>query len=310
MTNLDRKKLVLKFSDIFARLQYKINFNISNTSSFLLATDLLRDNSKRQLFKIVTVNVEKIFVDLLNNEQSLQSLNGQSIFFSLVKLTTQEFLTSYYGYKVNIQSSIVQKSFYTKLAICDEKILLGIPLQILSQENSKIFRTTFVPVYNKAYDSFIESLLDNLIVEVTNAVMHIIINEFSFIYEVRKNFYRANFLSLRNIERFRNNLSWQSRINSFVRRPSDIYNSQQGIWVIRTTGLYYRVIYANRSQELLQLRNLSLVTLIIIETKDFLVSRTDEAIYFFGNSVRYTLTSVVGQVIGLVWRGIIEGLKK
>ena len=81
MTNLDRKKLVLKFSDIFARLQYKINFNISNTSSFLLATDLLRDNSKRQLFKIVTVNVEKIFVDLLNNEQSLQSLNGQSIFF-------------------------------------------------------------------------------------------------------------------------------------------------------------------------------------------------------------------------------------
>jgi Na+/H+-translocating membrane pyrophosphatase len=36
----------------------------------------------------------------------------------------------------------------------------------------------------------------------------------------------------------------------------------------------------------------------------------DEVIYFFGSGIRYTLTSVVGQVIGLVWRGIIEGLKK
>ena len=52
------------------------------------------------------------------------------------------------------------------------------------------------------------------------------------------------------------------------------------------------------------------MTLIGIETKDFLISRIDEAIYFFGNIIRYTLTSVVGQVIGLVWRGIIEGLKK
>jgi hypothetical protein len=89
-----------------------------------------------------------------------------------------------------------------------------------------------------------------------------------------------------------------------------MYNSQQGIWVIRTTGIYYRIIYANRSSELLTLQRFSLITLVGIEATDFLISRTDEAIYFFGSSVRYTLTSIVGQVIGLVWRGIIEGLKK
>jgi hypothetical protein len=105
-------------------------------------------------------------------------------------------------------------------------------------------------------------------------------------------------------------LGWQSRIKSVVKRPSEIYNSQQGIWIIRTTGIYYRVIYANRSDEIMTLRSFSLVTLVLIETKDFLLSRIDEVIYFFGSGVRYTLTSVVGQVIGLIWRGIIEGLKK
>jgi hypothetical protein len=209
-----------------------------------------------------------------------------------------------------VNSNILKDSFYTKLILGDETILLGVPLQVLSQENSKLFRSIFVPIYNKPYDSFIEALLDNLIVEITNAVMFIVINEFSFIYEVRKTFYRSNFLSLRNVERFRNNLSWQSRIKSLVKRPSDIYNSQQGIWIIRTTGIYYRIIYANRSLELVKLRHVSLVTLLGIEVKDFLISRADEIVYFFGSSVRYTLTSILGQVIGLVWRGIIEGLKK
>ena len=305
-----RKKLVLKFSNVFARLQYKINFNIANTSPFLLATDLLRENSKRRLFKITAANVEKVFLKLLSEDECSSPERIRSIFFSLVKLTTQEFLTGCYGYSSKIHSNVVNDSFYTKFLLDDENILLTVLLQILRDENSKLFRSIFVPVYTKAYDSFLEALLDNLIVEITNAVMFILINEFSFIYEIRKKFYRSNFLSLRNIERFRNNLSWQSRVKCFVKRPSDLYNSQQGIWVIRTTGLYYRIIYANRSPELLTLKRLPLLTLVSIETKDFLVSRLDEVIYLFGSSVRYTLTSVLGQVIGLVWRGIIEGLKK
>ena len=89
-----------------------------------------------------------------------------------------------------------------------------------------------------------------------------------------------------------------------------MYNSQQGIWIIRTTGIYYRTIFANRSRELLKLNNFSIITLLSIEIRDFVVSRIDETIYLFGNTIRYTLTSVFGQVIGLVWRGIIEGLKK
>jgi hypothetical protein len=75
-------------------------------------------------------------------------------------------------------------------------------------------------------------------------------------------------------------------------------------------GIYCRTIYANRSKEITSLNDFSLVTLFLIELKDFTVSRLDEAIYFISKSVRFTLTSVFGQVIGLIWRGIIEGLKK
>lgn len=308
MSNNARKKSLNRFSKIFARLHYKINFDINNTSTFLLATDVLRDNVKHQLFKIVTVQVERQLCQLLTKENS--SVQTKEIFFSLIRNTLQDFLLGYYGYKVTINSNLIANSFYTKVLLIDEEILFNVPLQVLVTENSFLFRSLFVPVYNRAHDNFVEALLDNLIVEITNAVMFIIINDFSFIYEIRRKFYRSNFLSLRNLERFKNNLNWQSRIKKVIRQPSDIYNSQQSIWIIRTTGIYYRVIYANRSNELMQMQHFSLATLFFIEAKDFLVSRFDEIFYYLGNSVRYILTSVIGQIIGLIWRGVIDGLKK
>ena len=310
MNKIQKEQLCLKISKIFTRLHYKTNFTMRNTSSQLLPTDLLLDNSKRKLFQIVAFKLEKLFLELIKNESQISLKNDKSFFPNLIKFTTEEFLISCYGCNIHIRPTLINESFYTKYLLEEEKFLLTIPLQILKDSNSKIFYSIFEPIYNKAYDSFIEALLDNLVVEVTNAIMFLILNEFSFIYDLRKNFYRSNFLSLRNVERFRNNLSWQVRVKRFIKRPGDLYNSQQGIWIIRTTGIYYRTIFANRSRELLKLNNFSIITLLSIEIRDFVVSRIDETIYLFGNTIRYTLTSVFGQVIGLVWRGIIEGLKK
>jgi hypothetical protein len=117
-------------------------------------------------------------------------------------------------------------------------------------------------------------------------------------------------LSLRNLERFKNNLNWQLYIKSYIQRPINLYNNRHEIYIIKTTGIYCRIIYANRSEELFSLKNLSLVTIIFVEISDFLISRFDEAVFVLSKSVRFTLTTVLGQVIGLVWRGIIEGLKK
>jgi len=310
MDYINKRQLCLKLSNIFTCLQYKTNFTIRNTSTLLLPTDLLRDNSKRKLLNIVTSKIEALFVDLLINDKKVFVEKEKSFFPQLIKSSTEEFLISCYGCHVSIYSKYVTDSFYTKYLLEEENFLLNIPLQILRNPKSKTFSSVFEPVYNKIYDSFVEALLDNLIIEITNAVMFLILNEFSFIYEIRKSFYRSPFLSLRNVERFRNNLSWQIRFNRFVKRPADIYNNQQGIWVIRTTGIYYRIIYANRSVELLDLNRFSIITLVSIEIKDFLLSRIDEIIYLFGNTIRYSITSIFGQVIGLTWRGIIEGLKK
>jgi len=150
----------------------------------------------------------------------------------------------------------------------------------------------------------------NIVLEISNCVAYFSIVKFSSIFAFRQTLYRSNFLSLRNFERFKNNLSWQLITKIYIQRPIDLYNNRYEILILRTNGIYGRTIYANRSKEITSLNNFSLLTLIFIEFRDFLTSRLDEAIYFVSKSVRFTLTSGLGQLIGLVWRGIIEGLKK
>ena len=132
---------------------------------------------------------------------------------------------------------------------------------------------------------------------------------FSIINSVRQVLYRSNFLSSRNFDRFRNSLAWQTRLKYYVNYPKNLYNWQYGIWVIRSRGVYYRTIYANRSEKLLGLEKRSLITVTVIEVYDFLSSRLDELLYLLGDSIRFALGTTIGKFIGIFWRGIIEGLK-
>ena len=140
--------------------------------------------------------------------------------------------------------------------------------------------------------------------------MQVLINEFSFIYDIRRSLYKSNFLSLRNIERFKNSLAWQNRLNLYVKRPKNLYSSQYRIWTIRLNGIYFRRIYANRSTKLVTLPRISLLTITVVEIQDFISIRLAELVYLLGDRIRYNLTFTVGEFIRLLWRGIIDGLKK
>jgi len=285
MNFVDREKVLFRISSVFARLQYKINFDLRNTSSVLLATDILRDDTKRTLFKITSLKLEQVLLNRLKNITDISSLQSQAICLSLFQETTEEFLTSFYGSSISVRPDSMANLFYTNALLSEERILLAVPYQIIQNEEQKFFRAIFMPVYDNISESFIESLIDNLVVEITNVVSIFILNEFALINDVRKSLYRSNFFSLRNIERFRNNLSWQYRMKVFIRRPAAIYNSQYGLWVIRTTGIYYRIIYANQSLELANLKSFSLLTLFFIEVRDFVFSRFEESVYLFGTTI-------------------------
>ena len=307
---LDLLELENKLGDVFARLHYKINCDVKNNTQDILALDLLQSNVKKDLLSIAVATLEEFFLELLYAQAPMDDQNVKASILSLIKKVATKFLTKHYGCEIELSSRFLSRSQYIKSLLADKELLYTTPISTLIDSEMSTFRLFFAPIYNYASETFIESLMDNLILEISNSVVYLIIVDFATIYALRQTVYQSRFLSLRNLERFKNNLSWQIKIKTLVQRPLDLYTNRYGLYIIRGNGVYYRRVYANRSKEINSLTGLPLLTVLFIESKDFLVSRVDEIFYSLGNSLRFLLTSTLGQIIALVWRGIIEGLKK
>ncbi len=297
---------------IFAKIFYKTNFSDKKGNQQILGIDLLKTEVQKDLLAITTMKVEETYAKLLEkpDPKAYMEKKGRLLFLKCLKNSGEDFLTKQYGYRVKIKLDVLKKSLYTKSILKDIDLVFQIPFYVLLDPESSVFRLVYSPVYNSASESFIEALLDNMILEISNCVVYYSIIKFSSVYAFRQTLYKSKFLSLRNFERFKNNLSWQLTTKLYIKRPIELYNNRYNIVILRTNGIYCRTIYANRSKEIRSLNNISLVTLIIIELRDFLTSRFDEILYYTSKTIRFTLTSVFGQVIGLIWRGVIEGLKK
>jgi hypothetical protein len=299
-------------ANIFSRISYKITFSNKKANQSILAIDLLKDGVKKDLLSITSQNVENFYSKLLTQPSPdlVMKNNGVIFFQKLVKKTCDEFLLKQYGCNIYFDLGELVDSLYFKTIIKDLEILFQVPFSGLIDPKDPQFLSIYYPVYSKASEPFIEALLDNLIIEISNCVVYFTVINFSSIYLFRQTIYRSKFLSLRNLERFKNNLNWQLYFKVYVQRPLNLYNNRHDLYVFKTTGIYCRVIYANRSNEIASLKNLPLLVIVLIEFGDFVTSRVDETIFIITKSLRFTLTSVLGQFIGLIWRGIIEGLKK
>ena len=297
---------------IFSKLLYKANFSNKKGNLQLLGIDLLKIEVQKDLVSTTALRVEEIYTKILGkpDPSEFMKTKGKLLFLQCIKNSCEDFLTKTYGYKVKVNLDVLKKSLYTKTLLQDMEVIFQVPFYVLIDPQSPTFRLVYYPVYNFASESFIEALIDHMVIEISNGVVYFSIIKFSSVYAFRQTLYRSKFLSLRNFERFKNNLSWQLITKKYVQRPIDLYNNRYEIFILRTNGIYCRTIYANRSTEIGSLTNFSLLTLMIIELRDFVNSRVDEAIYFISKGIRFTLTSVFGQVIGLIWRGVIEGLKK
>jgi hypothetical protein len=153
-----------------------------------------------------------------------------------------------------------------------------------------------------------EMLLQNLIIQVANAVIQPLLNEFADVETIKQNFYVRHLISSREIARFRNNLSWRYRLWQWLEEPKAIFESRYNLFVLSDTGIKSTFIYAPRRQELEQLQGIQLLVTLAFEARDAIAPRLRSTVAWAGKGVVYILTQVLGRSIGLVVRGVMQGI--
>ncbi|MBF2026047.1 MAG: DUF3685 domain-containing protein [Oscillatoriales cyanobacterium C42_A2020_001] len=301
----------------------KLHLGLRNLTNIPLEIDILREDRKQELLTLVLRKLEDVLAELRFSQVDVAQLADKRslILQDLWQATTTEFFGRYYTLPLadsptaQLQQTPIEMVdvLLQDAAIVQAEILSKIPMvtdflaHLLFQVPLMVDEIAYAAGTVEAMTQM-EALLQNLTIQVGNAVIQPLLNRFGNVVTVKQNFYDRRLLSTREIERFRNNLSWKYRVERYFQEPTAIFESRYNLFVLSELGIVKTSIYSPRSQELDTLSGLGLAVTLTLEARDAIAPRLRSAISFVGTGVVYVLTEVIGRGIGLIGRGIIKGV--
>jgi DNA-binding NarL/FixJ family response regulator len=316
---------------LFDSTATKLQTGLRNLTSTPLEIDILKEEKKRELLYTILRKLEEILDDLrFSQVQPDQLMDKQTaVLLDLWQATMTDFFGRYYtlqlgvGDRTNLAGAFASQDSANPVemvevllqdaAIVKTDILDRIPL--VAEFLAHLLFQTPLTIDDDAYAvgsveamARMEILLHNLIIQIANAVMQPLLNRFGNVEVIKRSYYDKRLLSTREIERFRNDLSWRYRLDRYFGEPTAIFESRFNLLALQDGGITRASIYAPRNQELGQLSGIPLAVTLVLEARDAISPRLRSTIAFLGSGVVYVLTDVIGRGIGLIGRGIVKGI--
>ncbi len=301
--------------EIFDRIAAKLQSGLENLTVTPLEIDILRVEKKRELFYIILHQIEGLLDELRFSQVRIEQLavKQDAIWLDLWASVMMEFFGRYHTLTIGDKQIEIVPTLLQDSSIIQPEILAKIP-QTIELLNHLLFQTplaidnTTYPIDPQQQQARAGELLENLAINLANAVMQPLLDRFGDIESIKSTFYDRRLLSSREIERFRNDLSWRYRIDRYFRQPQAIFESQYLLFILTDFGIERMTIYAPRPAELARLGGIPLAVTLALETRDAIAPRLKSATIFIGTLMVYLLTEIIGRSIGLIGRGIIKGI--
>lgn len=310
-----RSLLAPRASSVLASVRSKLEFSLENLTRVPLEIDILREGKKRELLNLILQKVEEILTELRFSQ--VQSSQLSQMRSAIARDLWQAAITDFFGKYSTLQVGDRQVEFVNTLLLDAEivqtAILDKIPLVVelfsyLLFKDSSLIDNISYTTDNPEIEERAEISLQNLLIQLANGVVQPLLNNFADVEVIKQNYYDRRLISTREIERFRNNLSWKYRLESNLIEPTKIFESRYEMFLLISRGIAKISIYAPRRQELARLSGIPLSVTLALEFRDAIAPRLRAVVEFLGNGFVYILTQVVGRAIGLIGRGILQGL--
>jgi DNA-binding response OmpR family regulator len=292
----------------------KIKAGTENLTAIALETDILTSSKKKELLYIILERLNKILEELFYLEINSTDLIDRIdlILQQLWQDSTTIFTQRYYQKDINIGNILpgaIDISLYDVREYFLKKIIFSVDLfsYLLGKQPLKIENVEYRPEAPEAI-ARAEKLLQNLIIQIANAVMQVNLNNFSSLETSKYNLYKNNYRSSREIANFRNKLAWKYRKDIWLKEPIEIFESKYYLFYLNGKGIERDTLYSPRTEELARLRGIPWLVTIALEARDAIAPPLRSIINFLTGGLVYILTQVIGKGIGLIAKGIIQGI--
>jgi hypothetical protein len=300
---------------LFASIRAKLQFSLENLTRVSLEIDILREGKKRELLDLILQKIEDVLAELrFSQVQSSQLAAMRSIILrDLWQTATTDFFGKYSKlqvgeYQLDIVNTLLQEAIVVQTAILDRIPLVEELFSYLLFASPLVIDNVSYPSGSLEAKERAEIILQNLLIQIANGVVQPLLNRFADVEAIKQKYYDRRLISTREIERFRNNLSWKYRLESYIEEPKRIFESRYELFLLASRGIAKISIYAPRNQELARLSGIQSLLTLALEFRDAIAPRIQAVVAFLGKGFVYVLTQVVGRAIGLIGRGILQGL--
>lgn len=302
-------------STLFAACINKLQFSLKNVSNVPLEIDILREDRKRELLYLILQRLAQQLDELREAQITINQLVDLKnvILKDLWQTTVIDFFGKFSQIRLGDRHIEIVNVLLQNPVIIQTEILNKIPVStelfayFLFQTDLQVDNNHY-PAGSSEANSQAEVILENLLIQVANGVIQPLLNYLADVEQIKQNFYDRKLISTREIERFRNDLSWKYRLDKYVNEAKEIFESRYELFVFAPRGIATISIYAPRREELAQLSGIPLVVTLLLEFRDAIAPRLQSLLAFFGSGIVFVLTQIVGRGLGLIGRGIIQGI--
>jgi hypothetical protein len=286
---------------------------LTNLTGQPLEIDILQPVKCRQLLLAVNEQIQATLADLRSMSADQLAINQTEILLDIWQGSVSRFFGRYYTLTVGDSALEVVSTLNLDRLAVGQQLIDRVPCS--SDLWRYLLGQTDITIDNQlhAYGSvpateYVQDLATNATLQIANAVLYPFLNRFGELEAVKEQFYRPQMLATRDIARFRNHLSWRYYLERQYYQPWAIFESRYQLLVCSSGSIEYRSIYAPRRQELAKLRGIPWLVTMALEFRDAVTPFATAATTFVGNVVVYVLTEIVGRGLGLVGKGILQGI--
>ncbi|AVH72890.1 DUF3685 domain-containing protein [Nostoc sp. 'Lobaria pulmonaria (5183) cyanobiont'] len=302
-------------SALFTSCITKLQLPLINVTDIPLEIDIFREDKKRELLYLILQKLANQLDELRTSQIEINQLYElkNTLTSDLWQATITDFFGKFSRIKIVNQNIEVVNLLLENIEVVQKDILNKIPLvyelysYLLFQTELNIDNISY-PVVSDEAKSQALMILENLLIQVGNGVVQPLLNYLADVEEIKQKFYGRQLISTREIERFRNDLSWKYKFKNYINEPKAVFESRYELFVIAPRGIANTSVYAPRNQELVKLSNIPLVVTLLLEFSDAIAPRLKSLVAFVGSGIVFILTQIVGRGLGLIGRGILQGI--
>jgi len=291
------------------RLDESVQAGLSNATGRLLAIEGLHSERRRELLLALLQQLDQVLARLRKGE--LDSGSWIAVQPELRRQALTAMAGSYVripqdGSLQPVASSLLEQSDFS--AVDEDLPDPSGMLAPLLADQPVLVNGQLLPADDPRALLQLETLVSNWLIRTAELIGAELLDACGEWPELRRYLLGDRLISTRELDRLRNQLNTQMRWLDWIERPIQLYESRRTLFQMRGGRIEPLQFTEPRDQELNQLGWWQKQVALLLETRDALAPQVQALVRRLGDLAVVLLTQVLGRAIGLVGRGIAQGM--